>query len=401
LLKKTIIIFIILSAFEFFDLNILGAAYQIQIFDLISISLMAVILALHFFSIKRQKVSRIFQRGMLIIFISVFLSMISAYVFYKQNFFISFQVSRGMYYYLLYFVLFALDLKIKDVEKLILIAAFLYCIAYLGNLVLPDLFFSKIVYDQSRFLTRVYLPGSLVNIFAYFYSLMKLIEYKEQKYLFFILLSFTVMILTGSRMVFIPVMLVTVFIFLRGFKFSRIFNIALIVTAILIIIFAFSQSFDAMLNLAKNDLGQQQQGGGTLNIRLEAVSFFYPFFFPDYWHLLMGNGFASTHSIFGQLIDYFKLKINLYQSDIGILGDFTKMGLVYLFGVLILLKNVFTTKLSLKALYIKYFFYYVILSFITLSHFGYNDGIVTLCLSFYLIEKYNYNLNSGLLYNES
>jgi heme/copper-type cytochrome/quinol oxidase subunit 2 len=327
--------------------------------------------------------------------------MISAYVFYKQNFFISFQVSRGMYYYLLYFVLFALDLKIKDVEKLILIAAFLYCIAYLGNLVLPDLFFSKIVYDQSRFLTRVYLPGSLVNIFAYFYSLMKLIEYKEQKYLFFILLSFTVMILTGSRMVFIPVMLVTVFIFLRGFKFSRIFNIALIVTAILIIIFAFSQSFDAMLNLAKNDLGQQQQGGGTLNIRLEAVSFFYPFFFPDYWHLLMGNGFASTHSSFGQLIDYFKLKMNLYQSDIGILGDFTKMGLVYLFGVLILLKNVFTTKLSLKALYIKYFFYYVILSFITLSHFGYNDGIVTLCLSFYLIEKYNYNLNSGLLYNES
>jgi len=392
-LKKTIVLFFILSAFGFFDLNIIGAAYQVQTLDLISISLMVVILALNFFGKKRKKATRISQRGILVIFISVFLSMIGAYVFYKQNFFISLLVSRGMYYYLLYFVLFALDLKIEDVEKIILLAAFLYCIAYLGNLVLPDLFFSKIVYDQSRLLTRVYLPGSLINILAYFYSLMLLLEYKKQKYLLFILLSFVIMILTGSRMVFMPVMLVTVFIFLRGLKFSRILNIALIATAILIVIFAFSQSFNAMLYLAKSDLGQTQESG-TLDIRIKALSFFYPFFFPDYWHLLIGNGFASTHSSYGQLIDYFKLKMNFYQSDIGILGDITEMGLVYLFGVLVLLKNVFTTKLPRKALYIKYFFYYVILSCITLSHFGYSDGIVTLCLSFYLIEKYNSNLTA-------
>lgn len=393
MLKKTIILFIVLSAFEFFDLNIIGAAYQIQIFDLISISLMAVIIGLHFFSKKKQKAARIFEQGIIIIIISVFLSIVGAYVFYKQNVFISLQVSRGMYYYLLYFVLFSLSLKIKDVEKVILIAAFLYCIAYLGNLVLPDLFFSKIVYDRSRFLTRVYLPGSLINVFAYFYSLMKLIEYKEQKYLFFILLSFTIMVLTGSRMVFMLVMLVTVFVFLREFKFSRIIQFGIIAAAILIVILSFSQSFDAMFSLARNDISQQQ-GGGTLDIRLEAVSFFYPFFFPDNWHLLLGNGFASTHSSYGQLIDYFKLKMNLYQSDIGILGDFTKMGLVYLFGVFLLYKNVFTTKLPNNAKYIKYFFFYVVLSFITLSHFGYPDGIVTLCLSFYLTEQYSLTANN-------
>lgn len=396
--KKLIILFIVLSALEFFDLNIIGADYQIQVFDLVSVILMAIIIALQFFNKKEQKETKIFKKGIIIVLISVLLSMIGAYAFYKQSFFISLQVSRGMYYYLLYFALSALDLKIRDVEKIILIAAFLYCTAYLSNLFLPALFFSKIVYDQSRFLTRVYLPGSLINVLAYFYSLMMLLENKKQKYLFFILLSFTIMILTGSRMVFMPVMLVTVFVFLRGFKFRRIIHISIIATAILIVILSFSQVFDAMLTLARNDL--TQQGSGTLDIRLKAVSFFYPFFFPDIGHLLLGNGFASTKSSFGQLIDYFKLKMNLYQSDIGILGDFTKMGLIYLVGVFLLLKNVFTAKLPKDAEYIKYFFYYVTFSFITLSHFGYPDGIVALCLSFYLIEKYNLK-EHNLVRNES
>jgi len=309
--------------------------------------------------------------------------------------------SRGMYYYLLYFVLFSLDLSIKDIEEIILIAALLYCLAYLANLLLPDLFFSQVLYDPNRFLTRVYLPGSLINNLAYFYSLFMLVEYKSLRYAFFIILSFTIMVLTGSRMAFMPVMLITAFILLQGLKFRRMLQAGVVVAALFVVVLSFSRSFDAMLNLAAGDLFQQGQGGGTLRIRIQAITFFSQFFFPDYWHLLIGNGFASTHSSFGQLVDYLKLGLGFYQSDVGVFGDTTKMGLAFLFGVFILLKNVFMTKLPPRGLYLKYFFYYVVLTYVTLDHFGDKGGAVTLSLSFYLIERYNSSLPSSLATDES
>jgi hypothetical protein len=81
-----------------------------------------------------------------------------------------------------------------------------------------------------------------------------------------------------------------------------------------------------------------------------------------------------------------------FMSDLGLIGDYVRFGVLYIIGVIIVFVKVFRTKFPEKYMFIKYYFYVMLLTLFTGgSAFADGSNIVTLCIIMYLIDYLKYN----------
>jgi hypothetical protein len=385
MLKKLWIIFIILTSIKFFGI-ILFSDSIIIICEIIIFSFSAILLLL---PSSNQKPTPLIQRnnskGIFIILLSVLISFLGALLIKNQQISVSFIASRFMYFYILYFLFHKFKLESGVVEQFIIIIAICYSIFYFIALFQPGLFSLKIGDDLERELVRVYMPGILYVVLAFFIFLSRLVIGKN--YFGVILIFFFIMTLffTGSRMVAFPAVGIG-FIYL--FNNSKLLKKGYLIFPIFIgIIFfsLFNNVIVAMFSKILDDL-YYDPSKGNFAIRVNAAYFFFNIAFPNYWGLIIGNGFASTHSEYGVFIDYLKVKLGFHQSDLGIIGDYTRFGILYLIGIVMILFKTIKFNYAVDWIYLKYFFVFIAFSMITLSHFGYSDGITAVCTSLYILD---------------
>ena len=325
-----------------------------------------------------------FKWEIFLIFIAVFTSMFMANSTYGQGFSTTLIAQRYMYYYLIYYMLHSLKIPDYDLEKIIIGFAVVYAAFYvLQYLAYPTRIFDVRV-SQERGTIRIFQAGLSYLIIAYFMMLNQLFKefslLKMSALLFFVSIFF----LMATRQLILSVLVVSManILFSKQVK-SKILIILLIAVGTIPLIIMFQEMIMSMITLS-----QKQSVNVQENTRVIAATFFLTEFFPNNLAYITGNGADSTNSAYGVMIQMYKNVYGFYQSDVGIIGDFSKYGLFFLIGVILILVKALKAKMTAKLNYIRYFFVMVILiSFTGGGFFGDGaDSIVAVSILLYIID---------------
>lgn len=315
------------------------------------------------------------------ILFSVLLSSISAYENYGQSYLVTFLAQRGMYFYGFFFFLIAFNVNEKTLIRLLLIMAILFSTIYIIAFFSPSITNSKMI--EERGTLRISLPGILLIIVGAFYSLDMVIERKNYYYIILLALFVANILLTGTRIIIGSFSILILLFIFRSIRAKKIFSLFTVIALFISTVVTFSDILEYVFVLVDATFRGDE---GNYQIRLTAISLYFSEFFRNDLSYFIGNGFASEHSSYGQRILYLKNNYGVYQSDIGIVGDYVKYGLIYIICVLfVLYKSIVNS--SYKNGYLFYSFLFILLSSTTISTFSIKSHIPVLCSLLYLQFK--------------
>jgi len=384
MMNRIILYVIIISSLSFFTLTIIPEG-MIKQFELISPLIMALLLFIYSIYDTSSRFKKNFQYEIILIFIAVFLSMFGAKYFHMQGFKITLISQRYMYFFLFYFFLHYIKIQPRELIQLIIIFSLIYAFIYLLQTILYPTPITTSDMFLSRGTVRIFIPGSAYLILAYLFVYIRFLNTLEIKYIFFCLLAISIFILLGTRQVIAVMALLTIIAtFKSKYASSKAIGIALIVISAIPAYFLFKDIFLAMIEVSEKQAGNIEQ-----NIRVKAALFFLFEFFPNKLSYIIGNGVPSAHSIYGIRINEYKDFFGFFQSDIGLIGEFSKFGLLFAIAELIILFRILFMKLHEHLQFIKLFVIGVMLTLFTgKGVFGGADNIVVMCLMLYLIDVY-------------
>lgn len=389
--KKLVVFFVALTSLELYDLSFLGTDF-IKVFQLLGIGFLVLILAIQLVQQKQINFEKHFNTGLILIFTGVILSMFMAQWGHDQSLGITFIAQRFMYFYLLYWALHAIKIDTDDLESIIYWLGITFSFLYLIQFFLYPAILFDVRIAEDRDTIRIFLPGFTFLVLAYFLTINRLFDEFSFSKIFSVILFLSILILMGTRQVIFTVLLLTMLniLFSERIK-SKVFIFTLMVLSIIPIIIIFQGIFISLIDLSKN-----QSQSLAENVRIRAAGFFLTQLFPNTFSYITGNGADSTNSSYGFMIQMYRDAYGFFQSDIGIIGDYTKFGAVFVIGVFIILYKTIFGKIGGYFVYIKYFYISILLTLFTGGGpFAQSDAIVAICFTLYIldIDKYD-QLNS-------
>jgi hypothetical protein len=379
--KKIIIVIVILTSVSLFNLIFVPPI----VIKMLLFGVPAGMLFLLLFHNLYEKSFRFkprFKVEIGLIFCAVILSMFGAYYFHKQDFAITAVTQRFMYFLLFYPLLHALKPTLEEMVKIIVVLGILYAILY----IMQTLAYPTKLVDIKMFIDRktlrITMAGSGFLFLTYLIAITSFIKTYNKRYLIICLLAMVVFILLGTRQVIAPAALLTILSILFSKKVkSRALTIFLMVLMILPAFFLFKDIFTAMF-----EFSQKQAGHFSQDIRYKAAIFYLTEFFPSKLAYLTGNGVPSGLSPFGQRVKFFNEIFGFYQSDIGIIGDFSKFGILIVIAQFSIYFRVIFMRLPNELDFIKLSFIALLLTLIVGSSFCSADNVVIICISLYLVD---------------
>lgn len=385
--KKIIVLFVILASMGMFNLFILGETI-IKVIELAGIGLIMMVIFLQFTYNQGKNFNYSFKWEILFIFTGLGLSMLTAYAGHGQGFSTTLIVQRFMYFYFFYFALHLIRISDSDLEKIMITIAIVYVVFYLIQFIsYPNKIFDvRISVDRGTL--RIFLPGLSYVFLAYFYILnLQFTRFSIGK-LLLLFLFLSIFVLLGTRQIIFSIFLLTIINVLLSKRVkSKTLILILVLLGIIPVVFMFQ---DIFLNLLA--VSQFQSQGIEDDIRVRAAGFFLFELFPNQVSYMTGNGVSSNNTNYGQTIQMYKDVLGFYQSDVGLIGDYSKFGVFFVIGVISIIIRVLAGKLSEQFAYIKYFYILILLTLFTgAGLFGESDSIVAICFTLYIIDIDKYN----------
>jgi hypothetical protein len=123
-------------------------------------------------------------------------------------------------------------------------------------------------------------------------------------------------------------------------------------------------------------------------VRYLSADFFLNEYWPHWSAKLLGNGPGHGTKAYGKEIEYYQLIFGYYRSDVGIIGVYNQLGVLYVLNILFVnLKGVFKKINQSEGNYLKLFFFQGL--FLILLSVGYTNpsGMVFYSIIYYLFEK--------------
>ncbi len=382
MLKKNIVIFVILCSLEFYNLTFIPESIT-KLIGIAGIGVIVVFLIIHFIYDQKIQFKLNFKIEVWILLLAVFLSMFIAYYGHGQAFKYTLVAQRFMYVYLFYFLLAYLKPDKDDLMKIIVYLAIAYFIIYLIQYsIYPSRIFKGRV-SLDRGTIRIFLPGYTYLLTAYFIGLYQFYNFKKLRYVAVSGIVVIILILQGTRQSIAAIGLLTIISILFSkqakSKFAYIFMILLGVVAVF---FLFQ---DIVMNLIEVSMEQKEKS--TDDIRVLSATFFLTEFMPNKFAYILGNGMDSTNAEYGILMQYYRSALGFYQSDVGIIGTYSRFGLLFILAELAIYFKIFKKKLPNDIIFIKYVFIYNFLTIVTGSDsFNGMDGIVAISILLYLVD---------------
>jgi hypothetical protein len=234
---------------------------------------------------------------------------------------------------------------------------------------------------EERGALRMFVPGMICTVAAYFYFLNQFFEKTKIKHLLISFLCLSVFIMQGTRGYIFPLIFLTMVFLLLTKRIQAKFLIMIAVTLAAISVFiAFRQIFTELTKISTS----QASNVGS-NVRIKAARFFLTDYMPGKLAYLFGNGSPGPGSIYGQRSVFYNLKYGYYITDIGIIGDYVKFGVLFILGGLIMLLKSLTFKTSSTYTFLKY--YILSQCFTLLTGYGLLGGVdVTIILILYIFD---------------
>ena len=381
--KKVIIIIVILTSTGLYQLTFLPDVL-VKASRLMGAALMAAVIVLYAAYSREKSYKSYFTVPIILILVSVLISMFGAYAFHGQSFMSTALAQRAIYFYLAYFLLHLMKVSGEFIIRCVFAFAFLYIGLYLLQyFIYPVLMTNAHVFIDRQTL-RIFLPGLGYLVIGYFIWLYLTFRTFKMKYIVFLLLSMITFVLLGTRQLLAAIVLLTILFVLQSKMIkSKLLLFIMIGAAFIPVFFLFQDIILAMFEVT-----QKQSQRIESNVRVEAAKFFLTDFVPNGWAYITGNG-ASGSSLYGLRIIRYAEEYGYFQSDIGLIGDYTKYGILYVFGALIILYRILIKKIPEKLMFIKYNFMAILITLVTGSGaFGSADSIVIICLLLYLLDLY-------------
>ncbi len=384
MLKKFVLISVILCSLELFTLVFLPDMV-IQVIEMAGIVIILFFLLLYFVYGEDRPGKMRFAFPVWLILISLVFSMIGANVFQEQSFSATAVGQRVIYYYLVYFLLHYFKIPVEYIRKTIVVFAILYMAIYITQYVIypTALINSKMFMDRGTL--RIFMPGAGFLVISYFIWLYSFFKTYRIRYILLLLAAWAVFILLGTRQV-IGAMLLLSIVFMLQSKVvkSRFLFFALIGIAIIPLYLLFQDIITAMFDVTVS----QSQSAGS-GIRVKAARFFLIDFYSNNWAYLTGNG-ATGSSVYGLRVAGISERYGYYQSDIGLIGEYIKYGVLFVIAVVIIFYRSLSSRLPENLMFIKYNFLGLILTLVTgAGAFGsVSINILTNCMLLYMIDMY-------------
>jgi hypothetical protein len=384
MLKKFILIVVILCSLELFTLVFLPDMVM-QVIEMAGIGIILFFLLLYFVYGEVRPGKMRFAFPVWLILISLVFSMIGANVFQDQSFSATAVGQRVIYYYLVYFLLHYLKIPVEYIRKTIVVFAIAYMAIYITQYVMypTALIKSKMFIDRGTL--RIFMPGAGFLVISYFIWLYSFFKTYRIRYILLLLTAWAVFILLGTRQV-IGAMLLLSIVFMLQSKVvkSRFLFFALIGIAIIPLYLLFQDIITAMFDVTVS----QSQSAGS-GIRVKAARFFLTDFYKNNWAYFTGNGAAGS-TVYGLRVAGISERYGYYLSDIGLIGEYIKYGVLFVIAVIIIFYRSLSSRLPENLMFIKYNFYGLILTLVTgAGAFGsVSINILTNCMLLYMIDMY-------------
>lgn len=334
---------------------------------------------------------KIFVLPVQLIVISIFFSMLMAYLSWGQSFTESITETVPFLVWILFFYLLHIKIPVKTVEKIILTYGVIYVILYFFQLaVTPDVLFGvsqtgKFVVDRGIY--RIIFPGGGIFFLAAFLALNKLTTQRRKRWfwLLFSLLGIIISILQVTR-IFIAGVL---FIYLLHFMQKQSIYKKVIILASFLAIFFFVANLNNQVvkGLKKATITDAKQGRDY--IRIKSGSYFLTDFSPNIMNQILGNGVPNsgntTSSQYGNKIKQL-YKQGYYMEDCGMIGMYTMFGVLPIIAYFLIWYKSFTLKLPQEYNYVKYYLWFLLIICLTTDNVYSINFLISTVFALYIYQ---------------
>jgi hypothetical protein len=388
MVRNLIILFIFWGSANFFQLTFIPRNLALLL-SFASNILMLVAISVTLVYYRGKSFPQKFGIEVGFIFLSVAFAIYGAKWGHNQSFGLSIWILNFMYFYLLYYFLHAVRVKPKDIEELIVLMGITYVIFFMIQYVIyPVVIFGSRV-QEARGTIRIFIPGSAFAGLVFYLFLQRAFTTGNKMYLVFCFAFLLIPLLQGTRSSTLTTLLgAFIYILVSKRVKSKLFVTLMITAASAIIFFLFN---DLIMNLILVSEEQASQEGE--DIRVRAAKFFLTDFYPSALNYFTGNGEAHMASAYGMRIWHYKVQYGFYQSDIGIIGNFVRFGVLYVLAVVLIFRKLFILKIEPRYGYLKFWALFLILGELMGGAFTRSTTIAVIASVLYIYDVSNFELN--------
>lgn len=349
---KAVTILVIVAYFQVFKFIVIPYAARV-IFQVAMGALMLFLIILRSIYQPNRNISYNFKGIIIILIVSTVPSYFIAKLYHNQSFFSSIVANQIILFYLLYFFIHIFQVPVKFlIRTIVIIGLFVVSIYYLQFFSYPKAFLD-IVMLEGRGTIRLLVPGMLCTQFAYYFFLHKFFENNKLRDLLLALLSSSIFILQGTRVLVFSMIFLTLIMLLFYKKVNgRFIKMVVIALASFIFLIVFRDIFNELFRESSSQV--ENLGGG---VRLKAANFFITKFQSDGWTYLFGNSRAGIGEIYGKKLELYSKRYGFYITDIGILGDYILYGVIFVISGLLLLIKAIRFRIGSEFQYLKYYIF--------------------------------------------
>ncbi|MFS2187012.1 hypothetical protein ACCC92_10060 [Mucilaginibacter sp. Mucisp84] len=329
----------------------------------------------------------------------VLFSSVPAYLFHGQNFYISVWVARPIFFWLLYKYLHIKKYSPKLILNEMFKVGFLWgVVVIVQQRLYPAIYFNQSrdntdefleFFAQTRGVIRLSIAGFFVGFFVALETLSQLLDRVKFMKMVALIAIIIGVFFTGSRQylgVLLFAIILTIFYSRNSAGKRNISKIFILLISIVLIVIIKYDYITGLINVSSDDLS-----AGDSYIRFIEIHFYLLEFWPNWLTVVIGNGWEHSSSPYGKEIYTLWMKQHYFREDVGIVGGFSKFGILYVFVVFkIIYKSVFKVKLPKSRVYIRYFFVLTfLLYFAAQDWFSYLSSVPVFAIALYLIDCYN------------
>jgi hypothetical protein len=357
-----IILFVIIGYFHLFRLSVLPSSFN-KLAGIIAVLIIITFLILKFIYKNEPELPKNFLLPVILILISALISPIMALSYNGQPYFLSIWISFNLFFYLFYFFLHSVKIDKESLEKIIinigLVAIMLFYIQYF--LYPVRIFDETVKMTIARGTLRLWVPAMSFAIFSYFYFLDNFFRKNSFRFILMALLAFSIVVLNATRQLIAAMALLTIIFLFRSKEVkSRLLISALVVVGFFALFFSFYDIFMELYLVSQNQAETVED-----NVRVRAARYFLTEFMPNDLAYFLGNADGHESSPYGVKLLKLKLINGFYLSDIGLVGDYVRYGVIFLLGAIIMLIRLITIKVDREYEYMRYYILLVLFTLVT------------------------------------
>ena len=381
-LTEIIFVFvIILGALEFFDVRALGESI-LKMVQLGSLGVMILFILIDYIYNREERIQALFSKEIGFMLLAVLLSMFIANTEQGQSYKITFIAQRYMYFYIFYFFLHGLRIRPDDLVKIIVGFGILISLLYLVQYILYPTVLFDVRISEERGTLRIFFPGQSFIFMTFFFSVLKFFEKYKYPWLILTGLTFVIIILLGSRLILLTSVLIAGYFLLTSDKVrSKIILIPIGIIGLLAFLFIFRGIFTQLIDITKG-----QQVNFADDVRVRAATFFLTDFFPNTLSYFLGNGAESLNSPYGMKVYQIREDLNFYQGDVGIIGDYTQFGIIFVLTAASIYIKTLSAKYPYEYKFLYYYMLFISLLMLMSGDFGNVSAYIPVLIIMYIID---------------